>query len=151
MNAYAASEIENVVHRVFRNVVSCFNSDDTLVIGKVNQNIRIVYSSERTSVLPSDLTGMELHFSLDTKEMWISSLRVAVPFQSIGLGRQLVFAAEEVARVTGVATMNVLPVNASQSFWLKMGYRSHRCTARVLSKSINTQRHGQTLAIADRQ
>ena len=149
MEQYIVSDIEEVVHCMFRNVVSCFSSDDTLFIEKINQNIRIVYSSKRASVLPSDLTGMELHLSLDAKEIWISSLHVAVPFRSTGIGRQLVHAAEEVARVIEFETINVLPVNASQSFWLKMGYRPHRCTAKVLSKSVNPHRHEHTLALAD--
>jgi len=150
MNLYTAFEVEDIMHYVFSNTVSCFSSDDTLFVEKVNQNIRIVYSSKRASVLPSDLTGMELHLSFDTKGMWISSLHVAVPFRSKGFGRQLVHAAEEVARVTEFETINVLPVLSSQSFWLKMGFRSHRYTARVLSKSMNPRHHDQTLALVDR-
>ncbi len=150
MNSYTALEIEDIVHCIIRNVVSCFSRDDTLFVEKVNQNIRIVYSSKQASVLPSDLTGMELQLSLKTREMWISSLHVAVPFRLKGFGRQLVHAAEEVARVTEFETINVLPVLSSQSFWLKMGFRSHRCTARVLSKSMNPRHHDQTLALVDR-
>lgn len=150
MEQYIVSDIEEVVHCVFRNVVSCFSSDDTLFIEKINKNIRIVYSSKRASVLPSDPTGMELRISLDAKEIWISSLHVAVPFRSTGIGRQLVHAAEEVARVIEFETINVLPVNANQSFWLKMGFRSHRCTARVLFKSVNPHRHEETPALTDR-
>ena len=150
MNTDTLSDIEDVVHCVFRKVISCYSSDDTLVLEKVNQNIQIVYSSKRASVLPSDLTGMELHRSLDAKEIWISSLHVAVPFQSIGLGRQLVHAAEEFARTIGIKIINVLPIHSSQSFWLKMGYKPHRCTARVLSKSVNPHRHEETPALADR-
>ena len=150
MDQYIVSDIEEVVHCVFRNLVSCFSSDDTLFIEKINQNIRIVYSSKRASVLPSDLTGMELHLSLDAREIWISSLHVAVPFRSTGIGRQLVHAAEEVTRVIEFETINVLPVNASQSFWLKMGFRSHRCTARVLFKPVNPHRHEETPALTDR-
>lgn len=150
MNTFTLSDIEDVVHCVFRKVISCYSSDDTLVLEKVNQNIRIVYSSERTSVLPSDPTGMELKLCLDTEEMWVSSLHVAVPFQSIGFGRQLVHAAEEFALTIGIKIINVLPIHSSQSFWLKMGYRSHSCTARVLSKTVNPHRHEQTLVLADR-
>lgn len=150
MNSYTALEIEDIVHYVFSNVVSCFSSDDTLFVEKVNNNIRVVYFLKRASVLPSDLTGMELKLSLKTREMWISSLHVAVPFRSKGFGRQLVHAAEEVARVTEFETINVLPILSSQSFWSKMGFRSHRCTARVLSKSMNPRHHDQTLALADR-
>ena len=86
MKTYTVTDIEDVVNCVFSKVISCYSSDDTMVIEKVYQNIRIVYSSERTSVIPSDPTGMELNFYLDTEEMWISFLHVAVPFQSIGLG-----------------------------------------------------------------
>ena len=150
MNTYTLSDIEDVVHCVFRKVISCYSSDDTLVLEKVNQNIRIVYSSERTSVLPSDPTGMELNFFLDTEEMWISSLHVSVPFRSTGLGRQLVHAAEVFARTIGIKIINVLPIYSSQSFWLKMGYKPHRCTARVLHKSVNSHCHEQTLVLADR-
>ena len=150
MNSYTAFEFEDIMHCIFRNVISCFSRDDPLFVEKVNQNIRIVYSSKRASVLPYDLTGMELQLSLKTREMWISSLHVAVPFRSKGFGRQLVHTAEEVARVTEFETINVLPVLSSQSFWLKMGFRSHRYTARVLSKSMNPRHHDQTLALADR-
>lgn len=86
MNSYTALEIEDIVHCIIMNVVSCFSRDDTLFVEKVNQNIRVVYSSKQASVLPSDLTGMELQLSLKTREMWISSLHVTVPFRSNGFG-----------------------------------------------------------------
>lgn len=149
MKTYTVKDIEDAVQCVFRKVVSCFSGDDTLVIEKVHRNIRIVYSSKRASVLPSDLTGMELNLCLDTEEMWIGSLHIAVPFRAIGLGRQLVHAAEEVARVTEFRTINVLPIYSTRSFWLKMGYRSHRCTAHVLSKSVNPHCYVQTLALTN--
>jgi len=150
MNTHTLSYIKNVVHHIFRKTIFCYSNDDTLVVEKVNHNIRIVYSSVRTSVLPSDPTGIKLNLCLDKEEIWISSLHVAVPFQSIGLGRQLVHAAEEFARTIGIKIINVLPVHSSQSFWLKMRYQSHRCTARVLSKSVNPHRHEQTLTLATR-
>lgn len=149
MNTFNVSDIEDIVHHVFGKVVSCFSNDDTLVIEKVHQNIRIVYSSKRASSQPPDLTWMELHLCLDTEEMWIGSLRVAVPFRLIGIGRQLVKAAEEVASAIEFGTINVLPIRSSQSFWLKMGYRSHRCTAHVLSKSVNPHCYVQTLALTN--
>ena len=150
MKTYTLSDIEDVVHCMLRKVVSCYSIDDSLVIEKVNQNILIVYSSKETSSQPSDLTGMELNLCLDTEEMWIGSLRVAVPFRSIGIGRHLVKTAEEVARAIEFGTINVLPIHSTQSFWLKMGYRTHRSTARVLSKSVHPHCHEQTLALADR-
>ncbi len=149
MNTYAISDIEAVVQCLFRKIIFCYSSDDTLFIEKVNHNITIVYSSKRTSVHTSDPTGMEINLCLDTEEIWISSLHVAFPFQSIGLGRQLVHVAEEFVRTIGIKIINVLPVHSSLSFWLKMGYRSHRCTARVLSKSVNPHHHEQTLVPAD--
>ena len=136
MSTYTLSDIEDAVHCVFRKVIFCYSSDNTLVIEKVNHNIRIVYSSERTSVLPSDPTWMELNLRLDTEEMWISSLHVAVPFQSIGLGRQLVHAAEETARSVNFKNICVFPLQSSRSFWKKLGYRVHYCTHRALSKTL---------------
>lgn len=147
MNTFTVSDIEDIAHHVFRKVVSCFSNDDTLVIEKVHQHIRIVYSSKRASSQPPDSTWMEINLCLDTEEMWIGSLHIAVLFRSIGLGRQLVHAAEEFARETEFRTINVLPVYSTRSFWLKMGYRSHRCTARVLSKSVNPHYYAQTLAL----
>ena len=69
MNTYAISDIEDVVHYVFRKVIFCYSSDETLVIEKVNHNITIGYSSKRTSVLTSDPTGMEINLCLDTEEI----------------------------------------------------------------------------------
>ncbi len=150
MKTYNITDVEDAVHGVFKKVVSCYSSDNNLIIKKEHQNILIVYSSKGTSSQPSDLTEIELNLCLDKEEMWIGSLHVAVPFRSIGIGRQLVHAAEEVARVIGFKIINVLPVHLTQSFWLKMGYQPHRCTARVLSKSVNPHHHEQTLVLTDR-
>lgn len=79
---------------------------------------------------------MELSLRLDIREMWIASLHVAVPFRSMGLGRQLVQAAEAIARAVGIAVVNVLPLYTSDPFWLKLGYRPHPCTVRVLCKQV---------------
>lgn len=118
--------------------MSCFSDDDTLVLTKAHRSVRIIYSSARASVAPSDLTEMELRLRHGTEEMWIGSLHVAVPFRRMGLGRQLVEAAEEIARAAGVAVINVFPLYSSRSFWLKMGYRSHLATSGVLSKYVNS-------------
>ena len=137
VNFNTAHDIENTVKWIFRKMVPYFNSDDTFIYEKVHQNVKIVYYSKLVSVPPSDLTGIELYLCLDTGKIWIGALHVAVSFRSIGLGRQLVRAAEEVARSMDFRNINVFPLQSSRSFWLKMGYQPHYCTSRVLSKSVN--------------
>ena len=130
-------DMENAVKCAFRKMFSCFSSDDTIVYEKVHRNVRIVYYSKILSISPSDLTCIELNFCLDTEDMWIGLLHVAKPFRSVGLGSQLVRAAEEVAHLMGLRNINVFPLHHTESFWLKMGYRPHYRTARVLSKYVN--------------
>ncbi len=86
---------------------------------------------------------MELSLRLDIREMWIASLHVAVALRSVGLGRQLVQAAEAIARAAGVTVVNVLPLYSSDPFWVKMGYRPHPCTVRVLCKQVGPASAGE--------
>ena len=137
INIDTVPDMENTVKWIFRKMVPYFNSDDTFICEKVHRNVKIVYYSKLVSVPPSDLTGIELYLCLDTGEIWIGALHVAVSFRSIGLGLQLVHAAEEVARSMDFRNINVFPLQLSRSFWLKMGYRTHCCTNRALSKSLN--------------
>ena len=146
MNTDIERSIGDIARSVLRRTVSCFSDDDTLVVKEAHPNIRVVYSPARASGGPSDPTMIRLCLRRDTAEMWIGSLHVAVPFRSKGLGRQLVQAAEEFARAAGVAIVNVLPLYSSHPFWAKMGYRSHPCTSRVLSKHVPTEGSEQKLA-----
>ena len=131
------SDIDNTVKGVFRKMVPCFSSDDTFVYKQLHRNVKIVYYSKLLSDIPSDLTGIELYLCLDTKDMWIGFIHVAFPLRSIGIGRQLLRAVEEVARSIDFVCIKVFPLQSSRSFWLKMKYQPHNCTARVLSKSVN--------------
>ena len=141
MYATAALDFENDVKSVFRNVVSCFSGDGTTIQiqGEVNGNLRVVHYSALASVPPSDQTRMGLHLRLDIRELWIVSLHVGVSFRSTGLWRQLVNAAEEIARTAGTPIVNVFPLVSARSFWLKMGYRSLGCNSRVLAKNISEE------------
>lgn len=141
VNFDTAHDIENMAICIFRKEVSFFSKNDTLIYEKVHRNVKIVYYSKLLSDIPSDLTGIEFYFCLDTGEIWIGSLNVAVSFRSIGIGRQLVHAAEEVARSIDYESINVFPLQLGCSFWLKMGYRPHNSTARVLSKSVKNNGH----------
>ena len=107
-----------------------------LVVEQERCQIRMANIAARTSPDARDVTSVELGFQSDRNEMWISSLSVPTPFRSIGLGRQLVQAAENVARQMGVRIINVFPLTSARSFWDKMGYRPHPRTARVVWKRV---------------
>lgn len=144
-----ASDIERIVQHVYRKEIPFSHSGDTVVVEKMHQNVEIVYSSRQTSAAPSDPTVIKLRLRLEVREMWIGDLHISMPFRTSGLGRQLVAAAEEVARATGMGTVNVFPLRAAWDFWLKMGYRPHHCMARVLSKSVDPHPCPQTLDVAN--
>ena len=137
INIDTVSDMENTMKWILRKMVPYFSSDDTFVYEKVHRNVKIVYYSKLLSDIPFDLTGIELYFCLDTKDMWIGFIHVAFPLRSIGIGRQLVCTAEEVARSMDFRNIKVFPLQSSKSFWLKMGYRPHCCTNRALSKYLN--------------
>lgn len=139
MNADTKRDLADIVRSVLRRTVSCFGDDDTLMVERARRSVLITYSPVRASAPPDDLTSMKLRLRRDTHEMWIGSLHVAVPFRSRGLGRELVEAAEEIARATGALIVNALPLYASRPFWLKMGYRRLVCTSRVLSKHVRLE------------
>ncbi len=141
INIDTVSDMENTMKWVFRKMVPCFSSDDTFIYEKVHQNVKILYYSKLLSDIPSDLTGIELYFCLDTKDMWIGFIHVAFPLRSIGIGRQLVSTAEEAARSIDFVCIKVFHLQPSKSFWLKMGFQPHYCTDRVLSKSVNHHCH----------
>jgi len=143
MKPGTAQDVEGVVRSAFARTLSCYGSEDSLILDRVSEAVKIAYCSSRASAGPSDQTKMEIGCSFDTGEMWIGSLRVAVPFRSTGLGRELVNAAEEIARSTGMTIVSVLPFDLARPFWLKMGYQPHRCTSRALSKRVNAEHAAQ--------
>ena len=132
-----AHPIGETVPTAFGEAFSYYSQADPLVLEEGQFEIRIFYVSLRTSPDPSNVTRVTLHFRFDTNEMWIGSLSVATPFRLIGLGRQLVEAAETIARAIGIPSVKVYPFTSARSFWEKMGYCPHRCTARVLSKDVH--------------
>ena len=134
-------DIENMAIKIFRKEVSFSSNNDILIYEKVHRNVKIIYYLKLVSVPPSDLSGIELNLCLDTGEIWIGALHVSASFRSNGIGRQLVRAAEEVARSIDFKNINIFPLKPSQSFWLKMGFQPHHCTVRVLSKSLNNHYH----------
>ncbi len=139
MKSYNAQDVEGVVRSALAGTLSCYDSEDSLILDRASGLVEIAYCSSRASAGPSDETKMELSFSFDTGEMWIGSLRVAVPFRSTGLGRELVSAAEKIARSIGITTVSVLPFDSARPFWLKVGYQPHRCTSRALSKRVDAE------------
>ena len=128
--------VGDAVRRVLRRTLSCFSDEDVLAVWEGRANVRIAYSPLQASGGPGERTTMRLSLRRDTDDLWISSLHVAVPFRSMGLGRQLVQAAEAIARAAGVTLVSVFPLYSSHAFWLKMGYRPMGCTSRVLSRQV---------------
>ena len=137
VNLDNAHDIENMAICIFRKEISFFSNNDALIYEKVNRNVKIIYYSKLASALPSDLTSIEFYFSINTKDMWIGFIHVAFPLRSIGIGRQLVSAVEEVARSMDFRNINVFPLQSSRPFWQKLGYRPHCYTYRALSKSLS--------------
>lgn len=135
-NVEIKSDIETEVKNVFRKEISCFRDDDITIRNEANRVVHIKYNSQPLSTSPYNSTEIDLYFCLDTKYMWISSLHVAASFRSIGIGRQLVHAAEETARSMDFKNICVFPLQSSKSFWEKLGYRVHYCTYRALSKTL---------------
>ena len=135
---FPAHHIEHVVRNVFRQAVSSYGDDDTLVAEKRLRDASITYTSATASAAPWDQTGIALRLHLDTGEMWIDSIRVAVPFRRRGLGTQLVAAAEAIACAAHVTVIHVFPLLAARSFWTRNAYGHHACTSRVLSKRVSS-------------
>jgi len=139
MDSDTAQDVEGVVRAALARTLSCYRSEDSLIVDQVSGAVEIAYSSSRASAGDSDQTGMEIRSFPGSGEMWIGSLRVAVPFRSTGLGRELVKAAEEIARSTGMTIISVMPFDSARGFWLKMGYQPHRSTSRALSKQVRAE------------
>lgn len=138
-DADSLCEIRENARAIFGRLFSGFCQDDALVVEERHWGMRVEFVSSRTSLDPGDVTCIELCFPATAGEMWIASLRVATPLRLTGLGRQLVEVAETVARELGVPTVHVYPFLSARSFWERMQYRSHRYTARVLSKDLTVE------------
>jgi len=149
VSANTASDIDKALRNVLSRELPFFCSDDALTVGKTSHDVQLAYCSSRTSASPTDPTAMELRIQFDVRQMWIGDLRVSGPFRAAGLGRRLVRAAEQIARATGMAEVNVFPLASSPGFWSKMGYTPHRHTARVLTKSMDLDCQAQPSALRD--
>ena len=137
LRSSTAQPIGETVRTAFGEAFSYYSEADPLVVEEGKFEIRISYVSLRTSPDPSNVTCVTLHFRFDANEMWIGSLSVAIPFRSNGLGRQLVEAAETIARAIEIPSVMVYPFTSARSFWEKMGYCPHCWRARVLSKIVH--------------
>ena len=136
-NVEIISDIDTKVKSVFRKEIFCFRDDDIAVYNKDQRVVHIKYLSQPLSPSQCNHTDIDLCLCRDTKNVWISSLHVAASFRLIGIGRKLVHAAEEIARSMDFEKMCVYPLQSSRSFWEKLGYRTHYCTHRALSKTLN--------------
>ena len=105
-------------------------------VDELLRRVRLSYVSEKTSSGCDDFTGVQLIFDPDKNVMWIRDLRVASVSRSCGLGRQLVHAAERLARKVGVRTINLMPLTSARRFWQKMGYTQHPRVTRILTKRL---------------
>ena len=147
MKSYAATErdLAALARIVFSRSIAWYDEEDPLGVENLHHGVQVTYCCRRASEDPNDLTCLRLRFYLDTSVLWIGSLHVAVSFRLRGLGRQFVQASEITARKLGIRSVHVFPFLSSRSFWWKMGYREHPCTARVLTLNLldeASQTHG---------
>ncbi len=132
----ATSSVEDVVRSALEGSGFRVHSGDVLLVEREHRSIRIDYATWCDSGSASDPSRMTLWLHPLAEVLWIGSMRIAVSLRSLGRGRRLVAAAEEVACHTGVGSINVYPLSAARAFWLRMGYRAHPWTSRVLSKAV---------------
>jgi GNAT superfamily N-acetyltransferase len=119
-----------------RESVACYQERDSLEVDELLRRVRLSYVSKKTPSRCHDFTGVQLVFDPDKAVMWIRYLQVASESRSCGLGRQLVHAAEHLARKVGVHTINLMPLSPARPFWRKMGYVPHPRLTRVLTKRL---------------
>ena len=121
---------------VFSGSIAWYDEEDPLGVENFHHDVQVIYCCRRASEDPHDRTCLRLRFCLDTGVLWIGDLHVVASFRLRGLGRQLVRASEITARKLGMHSAHVFPFLSSRSFWGKMGYRPHPCTARVLTLDL---------------
>ncbi len=131
-----ACRVEDIVRSSLEGSGFRVHSGDVLWVEREHRSIRIDFATSCDSGSAFDPTMMTLRLHPLADVLWIGSLRIAVPLRSSGMGRLLVAAAEEVACHTGIGSVNVYPLSVARAFWLKMGYRAHPRTSRVLSKAV---------------
>jgi len=119
-----------------RESVACYQEADRLDVDELLRTVQLSYVSGKASNSHEDFTGVQLTFHPDKNVMWIRDLRVASMSRSRGLGRQLVHAAEHLAREVGVRRINLMPLTPARTFWEKLGYAPHPRVTRVLTKRL---------------
>lgn len=138
MNSHAGTErdLTALARIVLSGSIAWYDEEDPLGVENHHHDVQVTYCCRRASDAPHDLTCLRLRFYLDTGVLWIGNLHVAASFRLRGLGRQFVQASEITARKLGMRSVHVFPFLSSRSFWWKMGYRPHPCTARVLTLNL---------------
>ena len=134
--AMDSESVTAIVRPVLARTVFCFHEQDALVVEDRLDSIRVAYASACSSGGPQDSTRIECQLCFDTGQMWIGTLHVSVGFRSKGLGRQLVTAVERIASAIGLRMVSGFPLQSSQRFWERMGYRTHPTMARVVTKDL---------------
>lgn len=131
------AEVQAIIRREFKVQVASVINDASFTICEEHPCVRTECTLTTVETKSFEPTRISFNLRFDTNEMWIGFLHVALPLRSVGLGRQLVRAAEESGRTLGMNAVCVFPLRSAQSYWLQLGYRPHQYTAKVLSRAFN--------------
>lgn len=137
----SAGRIKVVAEGSLRESTACYCERDRLDVDELLRMVCLSYVSGQASNGSDDLTRVQLTFHHDKNVMWIRNLRVASVSRLHGLGRQLVWAAERLARTVGICRINLMPLmplSPARPFWEKLGYAPHPRMRKVLTKRLDT-------------
>jgi len=134
------SMIPAVATSVLRETLRGFDDGDRVSIDTLRHGVRVAYISTLASRDDGDVTHLKCQLDFETGQMWVDDVRVARSLRCNGIGRQLVAAAEGIASVFGLQSVNVFPLLSAEHFWKKMGYATHPRKARVVRKEIPKDR-----------
>jgi len=135
-----AIEMRETVREILSEEFPWFSGSDPLVVEQRIRHLRVFYVCVQASRESSGSTFIECRIRFHSTQMWIGGLQVAASYRRQGLGRQLVRALEEVARVLDVRAVKLYPLPSSQRFWQRLGYRPDAPRAWLLSKNVGGQR-----------
>ena len=130
------NEIRQIVRAILRDALSWFDEDDPLVVEQQIRQVRVSYAPSQASRGSPSATFLECRLDLDSSEMWIGHLQVAVARRWQGLGRELVGVAERIAAALEMREINIFPLSGSVDFWRKMRYIKKPQTPRVFCKHV---------------
>ena len=123
----------SLANAAFENRFQATNYLGSLDLEAFDSELILDYRTHHQSIYQASIHS---RFHLQAGHVWIGAIFVSEQHRHSGIGRQLVFAIEDIAERLEMSLIRVLPTQSSVDFWRKLGFLPDPRAARILNKLL---------------